>query len=131
MWRDFYENRFSRIGRPLGEYATNLFMKILKNKDKIYFSEALILELKKAYPKEDTSDMLNLLFLNKILIRIEIKKEEHLETKKLSLERNISYVDCLNVTHARNYDILLVSQDPYCFEDLKDIAKVVKPEQIN
>ena len=130
IWRDFYENRFSKIGRPLGKYATRLFMKILKDKNKILFSEALILELKKDYEEKDVNDMLNLLFLNKTLERIEITKEEHLEAKKLSQERNIPYIDCLNAIHARNYKAIMVSQDDHYFKNLIDITKTIKPEDI-
>ena len=130
IWRDFYENRFSKIGRPLGEYATKLFMKILKDKDKILFSEALILELKRDYGEKDVNDMLNLLFLNKTLERIEIIKEEHLEAKKLSQERNIPYIDCLNAIHARNHKAMMISQDDHYFKNLIDITKTIKPENI-
>ena len=130
IWRDFYENRFSKIGRPLGKYATRLFMKILKDKNKILFSEALILELKKDYEERDVNDMLNLLFLNKTLERIEITKEEHLEAKKLSQERNIPYIDCLNAIHARNYKAIMISQDDHYFKNLIDITKTIKPEDI-
>ena len=130
IWRDFYENRFSKIGRPLGEYATRLFMKILKDKDKILFSEALILELKRDYGEKDVNDMLNLLFLNKTLERIEITKEEHLEAKKLSQERNIPYIDCLNAIHARNHKAMMISQDDHYFKNLIDITKTIKPENI-
>ena len=130
IWRDFYENRFSKIGRPLGKYATRLFMKILKDKNKILFSEALILELKKDYEERDVNDMLNLLFLNKTLERIEITKEEHLEAKKLSQERNIPYIDCLNAIHARNYKAIMISQDDHYFKNLIDITKTIKPENI-
>ena len=130
IWRDFYENRFSKTGRPLGEYATRLFMKILKDKDKILFSEALILELKRDYEEKDVNDMLNLLFLNKTLERIEITKEEHLEAKKLSQERNIPYIDCLNAIHARNYKAIMISQDDHYFKNLIDITKTIKPEDI-
>ena len=42
VWRDFYEDRFSKSKKPLGKYAADLFIKILKNKDKILFSESLI-----------------------------------------------------------------------------------------
>ena len=131
IWRDFYENRFSKIGRPLGQYATDLFMKILKNKDKIYFSEALIWELKKDYKEKDVNDMLNLLFINKTLIRIEITKAEHLEAKKFSQERDVPFIDCLNTIQARNHKAIMVSQDDHYLKDLVDIVKTVKPEQIS
>jgi len=131
IWRDFYENRFSKAGRPFGKYAADLFMKILKKKDKIYYSKSLIWELKKDYEEKEINDMLNLLFLTKVLIRVEITKEEHLEAKKLSQERDIPYVDCLNATHARNHKAIMVSQDPHYIKNLKDIVNTVKPEQLN
>lgn len=131
VWRDFYEDRFSKSGRPLGQYATDLFIKILKNKDKIVFSEALIWELKKDYKEKEIYDMLNLLFLNKILVKIEITKEEYSEAKKLAQERNLPFVDCLNAVHARNHKAILVSQDEHYLRSLSDISKTVKPEQIS
>jgi len=41
IWRDFYEERISYAGKPFGLYASNLFLKILKNEDVIIYSEAL------------------------------------------------------------------------------------------
>ena len=118
------------VRKAIREYATKLFMKILKDKDKILFSEALILELKRDYGEKDVNDMLNLLFLNKTLERIEIIKEEHLEAKKLSQERNIPYIDCLNAIHARNHKAMMISQDDHYFKNLIDITKTIKPENI-
>jgi predicted nucleic acid-binding protein len=131
IWRDFYEERFSKSGRPLAKYATDLFMKIIKNRDTILFSESLVWELKKDYEEDEINDMLNLLFVNKILIRIDITKEEHLEAKKLAKERNIPYVDCLNAIQARNHRAIMVSQDDHYSQSLSDVTKPVKPEQIS
>ena len=58
VWRDFYEDRFSKVGNPLGEYATNAFMKILKKRDKILYSESLVMELHKDYGMDEINDML-------------------------------------------------------------------------
>lgn len=131
VWRDFYEARSSKTGNPLGKYATNLFTKILKKRDKILFSKALIWELKKDYDEKEINDMLNLLVLNKILISLEISKEEHLEAKKLCQERNIPYVDCLNAVQARNNSAVLITQDAHFFEKLSDITRPVRPQEIN
>ncbi|MCG2718530.1 MAG: PIN domain-containing protein [Nanoarchaeota archaeon] len=131
IWRDFYENRFSKSGRPLGRYATDLFVKILKNKDEIIFSEALIWELKKDYKENEVNNMLNLIFLNKILINVNITKEEYSEAKKLAQERDLPFVDCLNAIHARNYRAILVSQDDHYLKSLSDISRAVRPEQIS
>jgi predicted nucleic acid-binding protein len=131
IWRDFYEDRFSRSGAPFGKYASDLFMKILKNKNKILFSESLIRELKRDYEEKDINDMLNLLVFNKVLIRIDITKEEYSEAKKLAQERNVPFVDALNAVHARNYKAIMVSTDPHFFRDLSDIVKPVNPEKVS
>ena len=130
LWRDFYEDRISKAGNPLGEYAARLFMKILKRKDKILFSESLIWELKKDYDEQGINDMLNLLFMNNVLVKIEIKKEEYQESKKLAQERNIPFVDCLNAVQARNNNVVMVSQDRHFHENLKDITKTIKQQDI-
>jgi predicted nucleic acid-binding protein len=131
IWRDFYENRFGKSRRPIGKYATDLFMEILKNKDKILFSEALVRELKKDYSEEDINDMLNLLFINKTLLRIEITKEEYSEAKKLSGERNLPFIDCLNAIQARNHKAIMVSRDEHFIKNLSNIVKPAKPENLN
>lgn len=75
--RDFYEDRTSKTGLPFGRYASELFTRIMERKYKILFSEALVWELKKDYNEKDIIDMLNLLFISKVLIKVDIKKEEH------------------------------------------------------
>lgn len=130
IWRDFYENRFSKTNKPIGKYAADLFMKILKQKHTILFSKALVWELKKDYNKKAINDMLNLLFMNKTLKRIEITKEEYKEGKILSEERDIPFIDCLNAIQARNHKATMVSRDQHFIDDLSDITKPVKPEEI-
>lgn len=130
IWRDFYEDRISKSERPLGKYATNLFVKILKNKDKIIFSEALIWELRKDYEEREIYDMLNLLFLNNVLVNVSITREEYSEAKKLAQERSLPFIDCLNAIHARNHKAILVSQDEHYLKYLSDVSRAVRPEQI-
>ena len=130
IWRDFYEDRLSKSGRNLGKEATDLFIRILKSKDNILFSESLYWELKKEYAVKDIDDMLNILFLTKVLVRIEVTKEEFMEAKKLAEDRNIPFVDCLNAVQARNYKAIMISQDMHFLENLKDIIKTKKPSDI-
>ena len=130
IWRDFYEDRFSKVGNPLGHYASEAFMNVMKNKDRILFSESLVRELKKDYDEGDIKDMLNLLFLSEIFVLIQITKEEHFEDKSLSEKRDLPYVDCLNAVQARNNNAIVVSQDPHLTKDLIDIVKVIKPQDI-
>lgn len=130
IWRDFYEDRTSKSGKPFGKYATKLFMKILKNKDKILFSESLIWELKRDYYEKDINDMFKLLFVNNVLVKIDITKEEYSESKKLSQERKIPFVDCLNALQARNHNAIMISQDEHFHKNLLDITKTIKPQDI-
>lgn len=105
-------------------------MKILKNKDNILFSESLIWDLKKDHNEREIKDMLNLLFINNILFKIEITKKEFQEAKKLSQEINIPLTDCLNVIQAKNHKAIMVSQDKHYFKNLSDITKTIKPQEI-
>jgi predicted nucleic acid-binding protein len=130
IWRDFYENRFNYSGKNLGEEASNLFKKIINTKSKILFSESLYLELKKDYSLSDITNMLNLLFYSSILIKIEITKEEFNEAKKLSKERNLPFVDCLNAVQARSHNAIMVSRDKHFFKNLKDIVKTQRPSEL-
>ena len=130
IWRDFYEDRVSKSGRPLGEYAFNLFIKILKKNDVILFSEGLIRELRKRYSEHEIIERLNLLKHIGTLTRIEITKEEDFEANELALRRKIPYVDCLNAIHARKHKAMLVSQDKHIIHGLSDIATGVRPEGI-
>ena len=130
IWRDFYEDRFSKTGNPLGEYATNAFMKMFRKGSKVLFSESLIRELHKDYKKDEINEMLNFLFLSNILIKIEITKEEYLEAKELSEKRKLPFVDCLNAIQARNNKATIVSQDEHFTKNLSDIVKVIKPQNL-
>lgn len=128
IWRDFYEDRFSKIGRPLGSFANKLLVNILRKRDKILYSEALIWELRLAYEEKEIQDLLQFLILNNTLLRIEITEKDYQEANILSKYRNLPFVDCLNAVHARNHEAILISQDAHMVHELKDIAKASRPE---
>jgi predicted nucleic acid-binding protein len=131
IWRDFYEDRVSKSGRPLGQYAYDLFVKILKRSDTILFSETLIEELRRYYSEEKVNEMLNLVTHIGTLTRIEITDKEAAESIELSIKRKIPRSDCLNAIQARNHRALLVSQDKHIIHGLSDIAKSIRPEKIS
>ncbi|MFH1209862.1 MAG: PIN domain-containing protein [archaeon] len=127
IWRDFYENRFSKAGNPLGKYATDFFLKTIKNKDKILFSDTLIIELGSFYNKYEIYNMLNFLFAIELLVKVEITELEFIESKNLCKQRNIPLGDCITAVQARNHNATVITQDNHFFNDLKDIALVEKP----
>ena len=130
IWRDHYENRFGKTGRPLGKYATKLIMKILSDKNVILFSEFTIRELRKDLTKEEINDMLNLLFISGTLKKVGISEEEYREARKISKEKGLPLGDVLHVIISRNNKAVLVSQD-WHFKKLKNLVSVKAPEEIN
>ncbi|VVB81331.1 PIN domain protein [uncultured archaeon] len=126
IWRDFYEGRISKTGTLLGKNATEFIIKLIKNEDTVLFSETLIRELRNHYDDNEIKDMLNLLFMNRILIRIEITKEDYQEARRISKQRNLPFVDCLNAIQTRNHKALLVTQDAHYFKNLSDIITPIR-----
>jgi len=129
IWRDHYENRYGLSGKPLGEYATKLFAKVIKDKDTLLFSEFIIRELKSDFEEEEINDMLNILFISGILKKVEVKEEDYKESKKIGVERNLPPGDVLHAILARNSNAILVSQDEH-LQKLKNIVEVKRPEEI-
>lgn len=115
IWRDFYENRLSKSGNPLGKYATNLFMKIMKRKDKILFSKPLIQELSKDYNEKEIFAMLELLIANRTLIKVDITRKQYKYAGSLSEKANIPFIDCLFALQAKEHNAILVTQDRHFF----------------
>ena len=112
------------------KFAIKFFIKIIKNKELIIFSNTLIWELKKDYKITEITNFLSLFFINNNLKKINITKEEYSEAKELARERNLPFVDCLNAVQAKNYNAVLITQDKHYFEKLSDITKAFKPQQV-
>ncbi len=130
IWRDFYENRIDFSGKPLGDLAAALIIKITKTKNTIIFSETLFWELKKDYSLFEVENMLNFLFISGVLKKVEITKKEYLDAKMLAEKKNIPFVDCLNAIQARNHEAVMISRDKHFFENLSNIVETKRPEDI-
>jgi len=129
IWRDFYENRTGFTGNPLGKYASEMFMLIVKKNHKVLFSKCIIWELKKDHKEEEINNMLGLLAMNNILARIDITDDEYNEARNLSQKRNLPLVDCLIAVQARNHNAVIISNDKH-FDLLSDIAIRIRPNEL-
>jgi predicted nucleic acid-binding protein len=129
IWRDHYEARSSLIGRPLGEYASKLFAKLIKKKEIILYYELIISELKKDFNNEDINNMFNILFITGILKKVEVNKEDYLFAKELSNKRKLPVYDVLHAIISSRNKAILVTQDKH-MQKLKDIVVVKKPEEL-
>jgi predicted nucleic acid-binding protein len=130
IWRDFYEDRTSKSGRPLGKEAARLVAAIIKRKDVILYAESVVRELKKDYDGKAIDTLLRLLFLTGTLKRTDITKEEHLEAKELAQARGLPYIDCLHAVLAKHHCAQLVSQDRHLIDNLKDVTTTKRPAEL-
>ena len=130
IWRDFYEDRKSMGGDPIGKHASSLLLKIISNRDTIIYSEVIVAELLKDYSNEEVSELLSFLSATGIAERVDITKEERDEAKALCRERKVSFADCFIAIHARNHKAVLVTRDKH-FSLLADIIKPVRPEEVS
>ena len=126
IWRDLHENRSDRF-RPLGDWAFELFKKIRKDKGKILYSNLIIDELSIAYNKE----IIKKLFedISELLEKVEIKKEQIKEAKKLNKELKIPFGDVLHGILARDNNAIMITRDHH-FEELQGMVDVKKPEEL-
>lgn len=129
VWRDFYEDRVGPRGRPLGEYAAKLIMKLISDKEEIIISNAVFRELEADYSDEDITIMLDMVSRMGKLVRVRTTYEEADEANVISKERNLPKGDALHAVVARDNEAIIVSQDKH-FQKLKDIVGMVQPEEL-
>jgi len=129
IWRDHYEDRFSFSGKPLGDYATKLFMRVMKRKDILLYSDLTVEELKSDFDEQEINRMLSLLFMIGTLQKVRMSKKEYKEAKETSRKRNLPTKDVLHAILARNNNSILVSQDKH-HQLMRDIVDVRKPQEI-
>lgn len=127
IWRDHYEARYGFGGRPIGSDASKFFIKIIKDKDTLLYSDLIIRELKSDYADSVINEMFNILFCTGVLKKINITKKDYGKAKNISFSRSIPVGDILHALLASENNAILISQDNH-FQKLKDI--VAKPEEI-
>ncbi len=128
--RDFYEDRLSKTGRPLGNYAAEFVLICAQKKYLLILSETLFWELKKDYPLKEVEKLLKML---QLIIKIQITKitkEEYVQAKEISKLRKLPLVDCINAIQSKNHQATLITRDKHFFKYLSDIAQVKRPEDI-
>lgn len=130
IWRDFYEDRVSRTGKPLGEYAAKLFYKIIQRKDTILYSDLTIKELRIAYTSQEIIEFLRLLYITKQLKKVKKSPAQVIEAKNISKTRKIPRADAFHTIMARDNKAIFLSQDKHA-QKLKDITIVKRPEEID
>ena len=124
IWLDYYLKRGEN-----GEAARKLILKIVKEGDRIIYSDFTITELKKTgFFESEINEMLRFAKPSNIR-RIHLTKIQIDEAVKLAKQRDIPYGDALHAILARDHEVQLVARD-LDFQKLKDITKSKLPEEL-
>lgn len=128
IWRDFYENRRDRF-RPLGEWAFEMFRKIIREKGEILYTKLVIEELSEKFNANEINKILQIAKDSGALIYVETSHEQAKEALILSRELKIPKGDCLHAIVARDNCAVMVARDRH-FDELRHIVEVKKPEEL-
>ena len=126
IWMDYYEDR-KDPSKDIGEFAFKLLCRLLASKSRIVVSTFLLNELETAYSLDKIRGLT--LPFKGLMERVDVSDKQREEAKKIAQERGIPKGDVIHAILARDSNAILVSRDKH-FQLLKDICKVVKPEEI-
>lgn len=127
IWLDLFEDR-NESNLQKSKFAHELMKKLIKENDKIIFTELISIELMNSgYAEPEIKELLNK--FDKLIINIEPSNKEIGKSKDLASKRDVPRGDALHSLIARNNKAILVTRDNH-FKRLIDIIKSKKPEEI-
>lgn len=128
IWRDYYENRNDGL-RPLGEWAFQLFQKIIEEDSAVLYSEVVEEEfVSLGFNEDKINDILSIVKAAN-LINVKPTEKQFDEAKMIVRQRNLPFRDVLHAILARDNGAVMVTRDHH-FEELQDITKPSKPEDL-
>ena len=130
VWRDYLEQRTGPGGRPLGNYAGRLFVKIFRDKVILIVPEMLVLELRNWYSDVQINTALAIIGAGTRILMAYPAENELSEAKILAQKRNLPFPDCIMAVQARNKNAIFVSQDKHVLIGLSDVVVTFRPEEI-
>ena len=123
IWIDIYDQRGSN-----GEVAKRLIEKIILEDDFLFYSDVVVVELKKlGFSEYEINQMLSIAKPDH-LHRIHSTKIQLEEAKRVAVQRNVPLRDALHAILARDHEARLISRDRD-FDKLKDITIAKRPEE--
>ena len=126
IWMDYYEDR-TDPSKDIGEFAFRLLSKLLASNKTIVVSTFLLRELETAYSLDKIRGLT--LHFEKLMEKVDVSDEQRTEAKKIAEEKGIPRGDVIHAILARDNNAILVSRDKH-FQLLKDVCKVIKPEEL-
>ena len=120
IWLDYFEDR-DEPNFPKSTWARDLVKKIVKNSDKIVYSDNNMYELFLVGYDAKEIDILTKDF-RPLLIFVESTEKQVRKARDLSLRRDVPKRDALHALIARDNKSIMVTFDGH-FKKLKDITK--------
>ena len=127
IWRDYLENRSDRF-RPLGDWATQLINKILRQKDIFVMTALLKEELLKYCKESEVKNMFEIIPIKQFLFS-SINEKQTKEAISFARERMTPLKDTLHAIIARDIGAIFVTRDAH-FQELQEIVEIKKPEDL-
>lgn len=124
IWLDLFENR-NEPNMPKGKWARNLIKDIIKNDERIIFSDVNFKELNNlGYSFFEIKQMLS--SIEPILIFVECTEHQVKKARDLGKKRDVPLKDALHALVARDNQAILITFDRH-FQKLQDIIKTRTP----
>ncbi len=129
---DYFLDRKDRF-KPLGEFAFQFFKKAVECRYFVIICQPVIDELCSALSKNEKAvweDVLYDLVKAKKIELITFSREQMKEASAISAERNVPKYDALFAIIARDNNAIIVSRDKHHHENLSDLVRVSRPEEL-
>jgi len=122
---DYFAKRKDRF-RDLGLMAYEFFRRMIKEENKIIFSDLLLKEVEFGAKEEEIESII--IWIGDNIIRVKTTSEDKLLAEKMSKKLRLPYSDCLHSVLARkvNADYLITRN----VKDFPDLVPVVLPESL-
>ena len=127
IWLDYFEDR-DEPNFPKSTWARDLVKKIVKNSDKIVYSDNNMYELFLVGYDAKEIDILTKDF-RPLLIFVESTEKQVRKARDLSLRRDVPKRDALHALIARDNKSIMVTFDGH-FKKLKDITKPKRTNEL-
>lgn len=112
----------------MGEFAFQFLKSCEKKGCTVFYSEAVVHELKRDYSDEKIKQVFS--SFEHFLEIVPISNEQYLESKKLAKVKTESHEsDILHAILARDSQAMIITRD-FHFESLRDIVEIKAPEEV-
>lgn len=130
IYIDHFDGRIDKL-RPLGEFAFQVFKKVIEGEFQIIISPLVLEELFYNSYEQVTKNLLLDLEAKEKIVRVEIATEDIQKARTICKERKTHFNDTLHAVLAHKMQAsYLITRNIKDFIELGDLVKVILPENL-